>query len=101
MQKYLALVKQLLPHFSQNSFEKVPREENVHAERLSKLSAREPMEGIWLDSLQEKSINREIYLTYAVEDWTQPIKDFILHGIHQMMIKWLGKFVPLLLDMFS
>lgn len=43
IQKYLALVQQILPKFSKIFFKKVPREETAHVDMLSKLSAGEPM----------------------------------------------------------
>lgn len=37
------------------------------------------MEGTWIESLQEKNIAWEFYVIEPGDDWTQPIKDFILH----------------------
>lgn len=36
------------------------------------------MDGTWIESLQERNIAKDICITESIEDWTQPIKDFIL-----------------------
>lgn len=77
-QKYLRCVCNLASGFQQILFQKLPCEENVRADILSKLSVGEPMEGTWMESLQEKCISNEIGVLELSEDWTQPMKDFIL-----------------------
>lgn len=46
---------------------------------LSKLSAGEPIEGTIIVSLSEKSIGKDVYMVVEVEDWTKPIREFILN----------------------
>lgn len=55
MKKYLALVRKITSGFKQIQFEKVPRSQNMLANPLSKLSAREPIEGMWMESFKEKA----------------------------------------------
>ncbi|KAI5652622.1 hypothetical protein M9H77_29809 [Catharanthus roseus] len=78
MQKYLRYVLHLTSGFQQNLFEKIPQEENVCADMLSKLSSGKPIEGTWMESLQEKCVSKEVGVMELSENWTQPIKDFIL-----------------------
>lgn len=51
----------------------------MRAGTLSKLSAREPIEGAWMESLKEKSIETNVCIIMEVEDWRTPIRNFILH----------------------
>lgn len=78
----------------------MPREENACADTLSKHSVSEPMEGTWLESLQEKSIARHMSANIA-NYWTIPIKDFILNENFPDHEKIARKSTPLLPDMSS
>lgn len=44
------------------------QEENVRADMLPKLSVGEPMKGRWIESLQEKSISKEVCIVETSED---------------------------------
>lgn len=49
------------------------------AETLSKLSAREPMEGTWIESPKQKCVVIIIYTVMEVDDWKNPIRNFSPH----------------------
>lgn len=55
------------------------KEAKHEANILSKLSAGEPIEGTWIESLAAKSINKDICMADIVKDCTTPIREFILH----------------------
>lgn len=51
----------------------------MREDSLSKLSAGEPMEATWMDSLKEQSINNNICTIMEIDDWRTPIRNFIVH----------------------
>lgn len=61
MQKYLRCVHHLTSGFLEILFEKVPRDENVRVDVFSKLSVGEPIEGTWMESLQEEYFQRNMH----------------------------------------
>lgn len=79
MKQYIACAQHLLSELVCLNFEKVPREQITKADMLSKLSAREPIERTWIESLLEKSISKDICMINVVKNWTTPIREFILH----------------------
>lgn len=73
MQTYLLCVQQMLFEFSNVQFEKVPREQNIKADMLCKISAGEYIKGTWLESLSEKkNIGKDVCTVDETEDWQLP-----------------------------
>ncbi|KAI5658790.1 hypothetical protein M9H77_27583 [Catharanthus roseus] len=65
--------------FSKVQFEKVPKEQNTRADMLSKLNAGDHIDGTWLESLSKKSIDMDVCMIEEVDNWKNPIQDFILN----------------------
>lgn len=85
--------------FSKILFKKVPREENVCANLSSKLSVGEPMETLQKKKKKKALLGKFISLK-SVDDWTQPIKDFILYEKLPDDEKQARKFAQFLQNMF-